>query len=195
MSHGFDTKPTAGELPATPDNPVVAVLAGVLDRFNKLALYLSMVALMLTALIMTYSVVARYFFHTPTDWQDDATVFMLVGVIFLCAGYAQSYRGHIGIEALSSILPASVNAVRLLLVDVVSFLFCAFFSWKSWALFHEAWSEGQTTSSTFAPPLWIPYSLMALGMTVLTLQILLQVLTRLTERRPAANQQTVTGVQ
>lgn len=194
MSHGFDTKPTAGELPATPDNPVVAVLAGVLDRFNKLALYLSMVALMLTALIMTYSVVARYFFHTPTDWQDDATVFMLVGVIFLCAGYAQSYRGHIGIEALSSILPASVNAVRLLLVDVVSFLFCAFFSWKSWALFHEAWSEGQTTSSTFAPPLWIPYSLMALGMTVLTLQILLQVLTRLTERRPAANQQTVTGV-
>ncbi|MGB7194753.1 MAG: TRAP transporter small permease [Collimonas pratensis] len=194
MSHGFDAKPTAGELPAAPDNPVVAVLAGVLDRFNKLALYLSMVALMLTALIMTYSVVARYFFHTPTDWQDDATVFMLVGVIFLCAGYAQSYRGHIGIEALSSILPASVNAVRLLLVDVVSFLFCAFFSWKSWALFHEAWSEGQTTSSTFAPPLWIPYSLMALGMTVLTLQILLQVLTRLTERKPAANQQTVTGV-
>ncbi|AMP04563.1 TRAP transporter small permease [Collimonas pratensis] len=194
MSHGFDAKPTAGKLPATPDNPVVAVLAGVLDRFNKFALYLSMVALMLTALIMTYSVVARYFFHTPTDWQDDATVFMLVGVIFLCAGYAQSYRGHIGIEALSSILPASVNAVRLLLVDVVSFLFCAFFSWKSWALFHEAWSEGQTTSSTFAPPLWIPYSLMALGMTVLTLQILLQVLTRLTERKPAANQQTVTGV-
>lgn len=194
MSHGFDAKPTAGELPATPDNPVVAVLAGVLDRFNKLALYLSMVALMLTALIMTYSVVARYFFHTPTDWQDDATVFMLVGVIFLCAGYAQSYRGHIGIEALSSILPASVNAVRLLLVDVLSFLFCAFFSWKSWALFHEAWSEGQTTSSTFAPPLWIPYSLMALGMTVLTLQILLQVLTRLTERKPGANQPTVTGV-
>jgi TRAP-type C4-dicarboxylate transport system permease small subunit len=194
MSHGFDAKPTAGNMPATPDNPVVAVLAGVLHRFNKFALYLSMVALMLTALIMTYSVVARYFFHVPSDWQDDATVFMLVGVIFLCAGYAQSYRGHIGIEALSSILPATVNAVRLLLVDVVSFLFCGFFSWKSWTLFHEAWSEGQTTSSTFAPPLWIPYSFMALGMTMLTLQILVQVLTRLTDRKQVAIQQTVTGV-
>jgi len=194
MSHGFDAKPTAADLPAMPDNPVVAVLAGALAGFNKIALYLSMVALMLTALIMTYSVVARYFFHVPTDWQDDATVFMLVGVIFLCAGYAQSYRGHIGIEALSSILPAGVNAVRLLLVDVVSCLFCAFFSWKSWTLFHEAWSEGQTTSSTFAPPLWIPYSLMALGMSVLTLQILVQVLTRLTDRKPGAKQPTVSGV-
>ncbi|SDY54237.1 TRAP-type C4-dicarboxylate transport system, small permease component [Collimonas sp. OK242] len=189
MSHGFDAKPTAG--PAIPDNPVVAALARVLERFNKLALYVSMAALMLTALIMTYSVVARYFFHVPTDWQDDATVFMLVGVIFLCAAYAQSYRGHIGIEALASILPAGVNAVRLLLVDVISCLFCGFFSWKSWALFHEAWSEGQTTSSTFAPPLWIPYSLMALGMTVLTLQILVQVLARLTDRSTAADPHTV----
>ncbi|HWW05291.1 TRAP transporter small permease [Collimonas sp.] len=191
MSHGFDAKPNAGPvLPAIPDNPLVAILAGVLERFNKLALYLSMAALMLTALIMTYSVVARYFFHVPTDWQDDATVFMLVGVIFLCAAYTQSYRGHIGIEALASILPAAVNAVRLLLVDLVSFVFCGFFSWKSWALFHEAWSEGQTTSSTFAPPLWIPYSLMALGMTVLALQLLVQVLARLTDRGTAADSKT-----
>jgi TRAP-type C4-dicarboxylate transport system permease small subunit len=57
---------------------------------------------------------------------------------------------------------------------VVSTLFCAFFSWKSWSLFHEVWTEGQTTSSSFAPPLWIPYSLMAVGMSLLTIQLFLQ---------------------
>jgi TRAP-type C4-dicarboxylate transport system permease small subunit len=142
--------------------------------------------MVLTALILTYSVVSRYFFHAPTDWQDEASIFMLVGVTFFCCAYVQSYRGHIGIEALASILPPKVNAVRMFFVDLLSFLFCAFFSWKSWTLWHEAWVDGQTTTSTFAPPLWIPYSMMAAGMTLLSLQILLQVLARITDKGSAS---------
>jgi hypothetical protein len=68
-----------------------------------------MAALVLTALVLTYSVVSRYFFKAPTDWQDEASVFMLVGVTFFCTAYVQSYRGHIGIEALASLLPPAVN--------------------------------------------------------------------------------------
>jgi TRAP-type C4-dicarboxylate transport system permease small subunit len=181
VSHGFDLEPAKG--PAVPDQPVLAGFSLVLDRFNSLLLKLSMVAMILTALILTYSVVTRYFFKVPTDWQDEASVFMLVGVTFFCTAYVQSYRGHIGIEALSSLMSPRVNKVRLLIVDVVSLAFCAFFSWKSWALFHEAWVDGMTTSSTFAPPLWIPYSMMALGMSILTLQILVQVLTHVTNNR------------
>lgn len=181
MSHGFDLEPAKG--PAVPDQPALAGFSLVLDRFNSLLLKLSMGAMILTALILTYSVVSRYFFKVPTDWQDEASVFMLVGVTFFCTAYVQSYRGHIGIEALSSMLSPAVNAVRLFFVDAISLLFCAFFSWKSWVLFHEAWVDGMTTSSTFAPPLWIPYAMMAFGMTILTLQILVQVLTHLTNKR------------
>jgi TRAP-type C4-dicarboxylate transport system permease small subunit len=124
----------------------------------------------------------RYFFKVATDWQDEAAVFMLVGATFFCAAYVQSFRGHIGIEALAGLLSPRVNRFRLMLVDLLSFLFCAFFSWKSWAMFHEALVEGQTTSSTLAPPLWIPYSLMAFGMTLLAVQILVQLIGRLTEK-------------
>jgi TRAP-type C4-dicarboxylate transport system permease small subunit len=55
-------------------------------------------------------------------------------------------------------------------------LFCALFAWKSWTLFHEAWAEGQTTSSSWAPPLSIPYGLMSAGMTLLTLQLAVQLI-------------------
>src|SRR6202022_3315881 len=102
MSHGFELEQSKG--PAIPDNLAVAGLSKALDRFNKLLLALSMVAMVLTALVLTYSVVSRYFFHAPTDWQDEASVFMLIGATFFCSAYVQSYRGHIGIEALASIL-------------------------------------------------------------------------------------------
>ena len=65
--------------------------------------------------------------------------------------------------------------MRRIVVDIMTFLFCAFFAWKSWTLFHEAWVDKMTTSSTFAPPLAIPYGLMAVGMTLLVAQVALQI--------------------
>ena len=43
----------------------------------------------------------------------------------------------------------------------------------------EAIHEGHTTSSSWSPPLGVPYALMSVGMTLLTLQLLLQFLNRL----------------
>ena len=159
-----------------PKNPAVALLESALRALNTLVLRIAMVALVLTAVVLTYSVVTRYFLKSATDWQDEVSVFLLVGATFMTAGYVQQMRGHVGIEAITSLLPTGVNRVRRFLVDAISTLFCTFYSWKSWALFHEAWSEGQTTSSSFGAPLWIPYALMAVGMTLLTLQLLLQTL-------------------
>src|SRR5450830_861404 len=97
MSHGFEMQPQAK--PGVPANAILAGLHRGLEKYNKLAVFLAMIALMLTSIILTYSVVVRYFFHQPTDWKDEASVFMLVGVIFMCSAYVQSLRGHIGIEA------------------------------------------------------------------------------------------------
>ncbi len=179
--------PQASRPPPGRSARCVAWLDKWLDRFNRLLMTLSMLALVATACILTYAVATRYFFKMPTDWQDDVSVFMLIGVSFGCAAHVQRGRGHIGIDVLASVLPPRWNRVRLFIVDLVSFLFCAFFAWKSWTLLMEAWNEGQTTNSTFAPPLWIPYSMMAFGMSLLTLQLLLQVAARLTGVRDAAS--------
>ncbi|MDQ6685601.1 MAG: TRAP transporter small permease [Pseudomonadota bacterium] len=133
-----------------------------------------MVALLAASLVLTSSVVTRYLFKSSTDWQDETAVFLLVGATFLCGAFVQAIRGHIGIEAVSSVLSPSLNRARLALVDLLCLLFCSFFAWKSWTLLREAWVDGQTTSSSWAPPLWIPYSLMAAGMTLIALQLAVQ---------------------
>ena len=163
----------------------IALASRALTWLNARLVALSAIAVLAAAGILTASVAMRYFLRIPTDWQDEASVFLMVGATFLCGAYVQSYRGHVGIAALASLLPPRVNRVRILAGDVVSLLFCAFFSWKSWALLREAIVDGQTTSSTWAPPLWIPYGLMAGGMTLLSIQILLQVLAHFSESEVA----------
>jgi TRAP-type C4-dicarboxylate transport system permease small subunit len=147
----------------------------LLDALNRAIVFLSAIALVLAAGILTYSVVLRYFTPRPTDWQDEFSVFLLVGVTFGSAAWVQSQRGHIGIEALKAILPPHIDRWRQVIVDLLSALFCAFFAWKSWTLFHEAWIDGYTSATAWAPPLWSPYVAMSFGMTLLTLQIFVQV--------------------
>ena len=170
--------------PATPR--WLLPLARALVLANRGVMVLGMIALLASALVLTSSVVTRYLLHASTDWQDEASVFCLVGATFLCSAFVQAIRGHVGIEAVSSLLPASVNRVRIAVVDLGCLAFCAFFAWKSCTLLHEAWAEGQTTSSSWAPPLWIPYLLMSLGMLLLSVQLALQCVVSFNKlRRPA----------
>ena len=100
----------------------------------------------------------------------------LIGATFGSAAWVQARRGHVAIDALSAVLPPSADRVRRWLADVLSLLFVAFFAWKSWQLTLAAIDEGQTTPSSWGPPLWIPYGCMTAGMALLALQLLLQIL-------------------
>ncbi len=162
----------------------IGLLEIALNIVNRAMSVLGMVALLAASLVLTYSVFSRYLFHAATDWQDEVAVFCIVGAVFLAGAWVQSQRGHVGIEAVASILPARVNRLRVIAVDIMTLAFCAFFAWKSWTLFHEAWVDRMTTSSTFAPPLTIPYGLMAVGMTLLVLQLALQTIGHFAPRAP-----------
>jgi TRAP-type C4-dicarboxylate transport system permease small subunit len=163
---------------STPETSGVLVAAfdRALTWCNGLIVVIAAVALIAACVILSYSVLGRALFQSPNYWQDEAAVFLLVGATFMTSAYVQQRRGHIGIEAFVGLLSPLANRIRLWLVDVASLLFCAFFAWKSWTLTHEAWTDGQVSNSMWSPPLAIPYGLMALGMTLLCMQILLQIM-------------------
>jgi TRAP-type C4-dicarboxylate transport system permease small subunit len=184
MLHGLDAVET--ETPAAPAPDAAGPVGRILDRVNQMIVIVSSVALVAAAFVLTYSVASRYFLHFSTDWQDELSVFLIVGAVFMSAAAIQARRGHVAIEAIVGLLPPRVNAVRQWLVDVASLVFCCYFAWKSWTLLDEAWVENFHSGSTWGPPLWIPYSLMAVGMTLLGLQLLLQVAAPLCRRRAAA---------
>ena len=177
MAHGLDLVETehAAAPPGSASDRVLAIV-------NDFVVKASSVSLIAAGLVLTYSVIVRYFLKISTDWQDEMSVFLIVGAVFMSSAAVQAFRGHVAIEAIVGLLPPRVNMIRQILVDVASLTFCAFFAWKSWTLLLEALEEGYHSGSTWGPPLWIPYSLMTVGMTLLSVQILLQVMDNLRSR-------------
>ncbi|RZN32713.1 TRAP transporter small permease [Bradyrhizobium sp. Leo121] len=161
---------------AVTGNALVAALSRGLGICNNIIVVFASIALIAACVILSYSVLGRALFHSPNYWQDEAAVFLLVGATFMTAAYVQAQRGHVSIEAFVGLMSPLANRIRLWLVDVASLAFCAFFAWKSWTLAHEAYVDGQVSNSMWSPPLAIPYVLMALGMSLLCLQLLLQII-------------------
>ena len=162
-----------------------AVRSG-LDAINMVMAALSAVALATAACVLTWEVIGRYFLSIASDWQDELATFLLIGATFGSAAWTQARRGHVAIDAVAVLLPPRAEQVRRRLADVLTFAFCAFFTWKCGTLLGEAWTEGQTTPSAWGPPLWIPYGSMTAGMALLSAQVLLQVIAG--DRPPASTE-------
>ncbi len=151
------------------------LFVATVQRFNIWLGYVAALMIVASTLAISFEVVARYVLHQPHDWNLELNIFLLIGSTFLAAANTQMKRGHVGIEILDGLMPHRWNRWRHLLSDLLSFCFCTFITIYIWKHFYQAWEGGWVTSSTWAPKEWIPYALMGVGMTMLSLQMLVQI--------------------
>ncbi len=128
-----------------------------------------------SALILTGEVLLRYFFASPSDWALELCIYMLIASTFVSAAYTLAAKGHVNIDIVDHLMSGAANRWRMLLADVASAGLCGFVAVNAWRLTAVALNEGWVSNSTWGPRLWIPFAFIALGMTLLTLQYLVQI--------------------
>ncbi len=136
----------------------------------------SRVLFLVLVVAMLYEVIARYVFNASTIWAFDLS-YMATGAAFMLGvAWTAKIDGHVRVDFLSQRFPArvsrSINAV-VYLGMVAPIMSCM--AWYGWERTFRAYVSGEVeTVSIWAPQMWPFYSTIALGLTLFSLQILVQ---------------------
>ena len=135
------------------------------------------VCLLLCALIsVCHLVFVRYVLGTSAIWQHEVVSFSIIGATFLGAPYVLMTKGHVRVDLLEHYLSPRANRLVAIAGSIVTIGFCGLLAFLSIGWWWEAWVGDWHNETVWAPPLWIPYAAMPLGMSLLTLQALADLL-------------------
>ena len=137
--------------------------------------WLSALAILLSSLVLTYEVIMRYFLKIPTIWEVETAIYLGVLATFMGAAYGLKDGAHINIDLLTRTLPLSIQRKLEKGTSVLALLFCIYVAYKGWGLFWEAYIKGWRSDSLWGPPLSIPYFFLPVGLTLLSLQLIVHI--------------------
>ena len=155
--------------------PAWRACAGTLTTLNLWMGYAAGILVAVSAVILTGEVLGRYFLDRPTDWALELCIFMLIAATFLAAGHTLAAKGHVNIDIVDHLMSGALNRWRMLLADLGAAGLCGFVAANAWRLTAVAYREDWVANSIWSPKLWIPFAFIALGMSLLALQYLVQI--------------------
>ena len=94
---------------------------------------------------------------------------LLVASTFIGSAYVLSVKGHVNMEYLYTFL-SKKNITRLkIFTDSLCLIFFLILFYVSYEITYEAFIKNYNTGTVWGPPLWIPYSSMLIGATLMTM--------------------------
>ena len=147
---------------------------------------LATLLLALAMLGICQMIFVRYIMGEATIWQTDFVVYSATAAIFVGAPYVLLKKGHVGVDVIEHLVGDAAR-LRLRLAGCwLGLAFCAIMLVAGWINFQEAWANGWTAPTVWAPPLWIPYAAVPIGFAMLCLQYVAEILRLHTDASAAA---------
>lgn len=138
-----------------------------------------------TGFMLTYEVVARYFFIRPTIWAAELSQLCLIWGCLLAMGWVLSQHRHITVNAVTALMPPALQRLCVALALVVIIAFSLIVMIWGWEIFLDSFRRGRTTGSLLNLPSWIAELAVPVGFALLTAQALAELAAL--RRRPLAS--------
>jgi TRAP-type C4-dicarboxylate transport system permease small subunit len=157
-----------------------------MDRVSVACAVAASVLLACAVVIITWMVIYRALGNS-TYWEIEFAVFAMVGGIFLASPYTLMTRGHVSVDLLPHYLPPRASRVLMVITTLIGLAVCAYLAFAGGALTLHSWTIGETTESTWAPPKWVLFIAMPVGLGLTALQYLAELARMFLRRRGRAS--------
>ncbi len=124
------------------------------------------------ACIITYEVVMRKFFNSPTSWVGETSVYMWMVVGLLGAAFALKNDSHFGITTFIDQLSAKNRSRIQIVTKCMGLIYSIIFIFKGYEMAVTSYELEDISSGLMAMPLWIPCMMVPIGGLLLSLQFI-----------------------
>lgn len=131
--------------------------------------WIAAVLLTLSGVMLSYEVVARYFFTAPTIWAAELSQLCLIWAVPIAAGWALSHRRHIRVTAVTGLLPLRARRATEVFALLVVLVFSLVVIVYGWEIFHDSWVRGRTTGTMLDMKAWVREASVPAGFALLAL--------------------------
>lgn len=143
---------------------------GFIDRISGALGIVATWLFVATGAMITWEVVARYFFNAPTIWAAELSQALLIWGTFLGASLLLREGRHISITVVTGKFGHAGRMLCDTLSLVAVMLFSAWIAWQGLALSRHSFEMGRSSGSMMNLPNWLLEAAVPVGFSVLTMQ-------------------------
>ena len=150
-----------------------------MNYYNKIVQYSGYLAsaLFITiGFIVSYEVIARYVFNSPTIWVNEVSRFLQIWATYLALTYSFHKKDFIRITVIYDKLNESGKKV----LDFISFIFILIFSsfvvYYGWLIAYDSLKVGRTSSTILDVPSFLTEFAFPLCFAFLVLRVILEII-------------------
>ena len=158
---------TGAHAPTASLNPFIRAVGAL----SMVCGWISAALIVVSVLITCQMIFVRFVLNQSTIWQTEAVIYMMIAATLLGLPYVQRLRGHVNVDLLPLLVPASFRRALAFVVLGSSIAVIALMLQHGWHMFHHAWERGWRSDTVWGVKLWIPYLAMPVGLGLLMLQL------------------------
>ena len=138
----------------------------------------------ISGFMLSYEVIARYFFLSPTIWAAELSQISLIYGTLLAMPWALKSRKHIQINLVINKLSKNYKKIINIFIMIVLVIFSSYVMVYGFDIFYDSLIRGRTTGSLLNLPSWIAELSVPFCFLLLLIQSLIEIMKLLKNIEP-----------